>query len=136
MEKSSISKGQLVIEITETTAITNLRETQEFLQNLKQLGCLSALDNFGSGYSSFAYLRELSVDFIKLNKEYVRGIHREPIEISIIKAVHFIAQAMGARTIAEGVENENERETLMQIGVELAQGNLFGKPFTTLQQLH
>ncbi len=124
------TEGKLVLEITETTAITNLRETQKCLEKLRALGCLTALDNFGSGYSSFAYLRSLPVDFIKLDREYVQNLHKDPVEVSIIKAVHLVAQAMGARTIAEGVEKREEQETLVEIGIEFAQGKLFGGSFT------
>lgn len=120
--------GSLVFEITETAAVTSLPETKKFLKKLKKLGCLSALDDFGSGYSSFAYLRELHVDFIKLDREYVRGIHRDPVEVVMIQAVQDVAFAMGARTIAEGVEEKEDQVALQKIGVQFAQGFLFGHP--------
>lgn len=134
-EGAVLPKGSLVFEITETTAIASLRATQAFLRDLRALGCLAALDDFGTGYSSFTYLRELSLDFVKLDRTYVTDVHKDPLHRALIEAVHSVALAMGAKTVAEGVENDADYRALRAMGIDFAQGYLFGAPCMDLPWL-
>ncbi|AEO49298.1 diguanylate cyclase/phosphodiesterase with PAS/PAC sensor(s) [Rhodospirillum rubrum F11] len=118
----------LIFEITETAAIASLAAARTFLKALTDLGCKTALDDFGSGYSSFTYLRELPVDFLKIDGRYVRDIHHDPVKAAMVQAINTVAHAMGMRTIAECVEEASGLEVLRQSGVDCAQGFLFGRP--------
>jgi Amt family ammonium transporter len=85
------------------------------------------LDDFGSGHSSFAYLKDLPVDFLKIDGLFVKGINTEPIDYAMVKAIHDVGKAMGMETIAEYVENEEILIKLKEIGVDYGQGYYFGK---------
>ena len=100
------------------------------MKTLKKLGCRFALDDFGSGLSSFAYLKNLPVDFLKIDGVFVKGIVDDPIDLAMVKSINEIGQAMGKKTIAEHVENEAilEKLKLPEIGVDYAQGYGIGRP--------
>lgn len=123
-----IDPQQLCFEITETSAITNLNKAAHFMSILKQLGCCFALDDFGSGMSSLAYLKNLSVDYLKIDRHFVKNIVSDPINAAMIEAINRIGHIMGLQTIAEGVENEATMEKLRLLGVDYAQGYSIAKP--------
>jgi len=120
--------GALCFEITESEVITNLPEVGAFMQRVKALGCSFALDDFGSGLSSFAYLRQLPVDYIKIDGQFVRDSYHDGVNLAMVDAIHRIGRVMGLKTIAESVENEATYRRMREIGVDYCQGFYFGVP--------
>ena len=118
----------ICFEITETAAIVNLAHTIELIKTLKGIGCGFLLDDFGSGMSSFAYLKNLQVDFIKIDGAFVRDIATNPIDLAMVQSIHGIAKAMQIKTIAEFVESAQAVEILQTMGVHYGQGFHLGKP--------
>jgi len=121
-ERYAISPGQICFEVTETVAVTNLAQAAVFIEELKALGCLFALDDFGSGLSSFGYLKNLPVDYLKIDGQFVRDMVDDPIDAAMVCSINQIGQVMGMKTIAEFVENNAILERLREIGVDYAQG--------------
>jgi len=119
---------KVCFEITETAAINNFANALKFIKTLKKRGCCFALDDFGSGLSSFAYLKNLPVDFIKIDGMFVKDIVNNKINYAMVKSINEIAQVMGKQTIAEFVENDSTLVILEKIGVDYAQGYAIGKP--------
>ncbi len=95
---------------------------------MKELGCRFALDDFGTGMSSFGYLHSLPVDFLKIDGIFIRELLEEPVNSTIIKSFHQVAQVMGIATIAEFVDSESKFLQLQSLGIDYAQGNWIGKP--------
>ncbi len=125
---TSIPPGKICFEITETAAITNLSTATLFISKMKVLGCQFALDDFGSGLSSFGYLKNLTVDYLKIDGMFVKNIVDDPIDRAMVKSINEIGQVMGMQTIAEFVENDEIQAILSDIGVNFAQGYGVGKP--------
>jgi EAL domain-containing protein (putative c-di-GMP-specific phosphodiesterase class I) len=118
----------LTFEVTETVAIANMALAETFLARLQQIGCSTALDDFGAGMSSFAYLRELPVDYVKIDGRFVRNLATNPTDQAMVRAMNDIAHALGKRTIAEFVEDEDCYRLLCEYGVDYAQGFHLGRP--------
>ncbi|MGE5657735.1 MAG: EAL domain-containing protein [Actinomycetota bacterium] len=118
----------ICFEITETLAIANLSKAACLIKKLKELGCRFALDDFGSGMSSFAYLKNLPVDFVKIDGNFVKNIVENPIDLAMVEAINRIGHVMGIQTIAEYVENESVLAKLQELGVDYAQGYFLGRP--------
>ncbi|PSB40469.1 diguanylate kinase, partial [filamentous cyanobacterium Phorm 6] len=118
----------ICFEITETVAIGNLSKAASLIWQLKELGCQFALDDFGSGMSSFAYLKNLPVDYLKIDGNFIKNIAENPIDIAMVEAITKIAHVMGIKTIAEYVENQKIMDKLNELGVDYAQGYHLGKP--------
>ena len=118
----------ICFEITESVAITNLDIARHFITELRATGCQFALDDFGSGLSSFDYLKDLPVDFLKIDGRFVRTITRDPVDRTMVAAVNEISHEMGLRTIAEFVEDDAILEVLREIGVDYGQGYGLGRP--------
>lgn len=133
-ELNGVPHARICFEITETAAITNLREAIRFIELMKQKGCTFSLDDFGSGLSSFSYLKNLPVDYIKIDGSFVRDMHADPMDQAMVEAIHRIGQVMGLRTIAESVESAEILERLRSIGVDYVQGEWLAKP-TPLNEL-
>ncbi|MFO1428774.1 MAG: EAL domain-containing protein [Candidatus Competibacteraceae bacterium] len=127
-EVTAIPPAKICFEVTETAAIANLTMATQFIKALKERGCCFALDDFGSGLSSFAYLKNLPVDFLKIDGTFVKDIADDPTSCAIVKSINEIGQIMGKQTVAEFVENEPILEKLRQMGVNYAQGYLIGRP--------
>jgi len=128
IETVDIDARRICFEITETAAVANLSRATRFINRLRERGCYFALDDFGSGMSSFAYLKTLPVDFLKIDGFFVRDMIDDRISFELVKSINDIAQVMGKKTIAEFVENEAILEALREIGVDYAQGYHIGRP--------
>jgi diguanylate cyclase (GGDEF)-like protein len=113
----------LCFEITETAAIGNLAVVNEFIEAMREFSCRFALDDFGSGLSSFTYLKNLKVDYLKIDGAFVRDIASNPVDRSMVEAIHRIGHQMGLKTVAEYVESDQTLAVLRQIGVDYVQGN-------------
>ncbi|MEG3843976.1 EAL domain-containing protein [Microcoleus sp. herbarium14] len=118
----------ICFEITETVAIANLSKAASLIWQLKELGCQFALDDFGSGMSSFAYLKNLPVDYIKIDGSFIKNVADNPIDIVMVEAITKIAHVMGIKTVAEYVESQRVIDKLQELGVDYAQGYFLGKP--------
>lgn len=127
-DEFGIAFSEICFEITETVAISNLSRATHLMRELRTLGCRFALDDFGSGLSSFAYLKNLPVDYIKIDGGFVKDIVTDPIDRAMVEAIHQIGKIMKIQTIAEWVENEATRAILEEIGVDFAQGYHIGPP--------
>ncbi len=119
---------KLCFEITETAAIAHFPSALHFIHTLKDIGCRFALDDFGSGFSSFAYLKKLPVDFLKIDGMFVEDIASDPVSLAMVNSINEVGHVMGMETIAEFVENEQILDKLRAIGVNYAQGYGIGKP--------
>lgn len=123
-----IAPQNICFEITETVAISNLHIVAQFIRELKELGCLFALDDFGSGMSSLAYLKTLPVDYLKIDGSFVRNIVNDPIDCATVECFSKISNVMNIKTIAEFVENQQIVTKLQELGIDYAQGYGIGKP--------
>ncbi len=133
LKEYNIQPSKICFEITETAAIANLDQATSFVQSLKDLGCYFALDDFGSGLSSFAYLKTLPVDFLKIDGMFVKDIHNDNVSRAMVKAINEMGHVLGKQTIAEYVENEEILNILKDIGVDFAQGFHAGRPEPILE---
>ncbi|MBT8112318.1 MAG: EAL domain-containing protein [Gammaproteobacteria bacterium] len=127
LQDSELPLGKIGFEVTENAAIKNILKARDFIDTIKNYGCKFALDDFGSGHSSFAYLKDLPVDILKIDGMFVKGIHLEPVNYAMVKAINDVGQVMKMKTIAEYVENEEICNSLKEIGVDYGQGYHFGK---------
>lgn len=128
IETLSLNPRDLVFEITETEAITRVENAAEFVQALRERGIQFALDDFGSGFSSFYYLKYLEVDYVKIDGEFVRDLKANDRDARFVRALNTIAHEFGMITVAECVEDAKTLEVLVQIGVDAAQGYFIGRP--------
>ncbi|WP_150051444.1 MULTISPECIES: EAL domain-containing protein [Methylomonas] len=127
-EKWQVPTGKICFEITETAAISNLSYARHFIESLRDKGCRFSLDDFGSGLSSFAYLKNLPVDFLKIDGLFVKDILEDRIDWTMVKAINEVGQVMNKKTIAEFVENQDILNLLKSLGVNFAQGYGIAKP--------
>jgi diguanylate cyclase (GGDEF)-like protein/PAS domain S-box-containing protein len=124
----AIPTDKICFEITETAAIANLSSATKFINHLRERGSLFSLDDFGSGLSSFAYLKNLPVDFLKVDGFFVKDIVDDEVDLAMVRAINEVGHIMGKKTIAEFVENEAIFNLLNELGVDYAQGYGIGKP--------
>ena len=128
LEKQKLPNGAICFEITETAAISNLSRVVHFMKSLKKLGCKFSLDDFGTGLSSFTYLKNLPVDYIKIDGHFIRNVAEDSVDESMVKAISDVGHAMGIETIAERVETREVLEKLGALGIEYAQGYYIARP--------
>jgi EAL domain-containing protein (putative c-di-GMP-specific phosphodiesterase class I) len=128
LQDSNLPAEFFSFEITETAAIANLKAADEFIQGIKKYGCTVALDDFGSGLSSFAYLKNLSVDYLKIDGIFVKEIAEDQIDEAMVTAINTVGHVMGLKTIAEFVESPEIQTKLQGLGIDYGQGYGIGKP--------
>jgi diguanylate cyclase (GGDEF)-like protein/PAS domain S-box-containing protein len=128
LQKHKLPAGAVCFEITETAAISNLSRVIHFMQALKKLGCKFSLDDFGSGLSSFTYLKNLPVDYLKIDGQFIRNVASDSVDESMVVAISQIGKAMGIETIAERVETKQVLDKLSELGVQFAQGYYIARP--------
>jgi EAL domain-containing protein (putative c-di-GMP-specific phosphodiesterase class I) len=126
-----LAPGTMCFEITETAAIANLGNVVHFMRELKARGCHFALDDFGSGLSSFMYLKTLPVDYLKIDGQFIENVTRDPVDRSMVEAISQVGKAMGIQTIAERVESAEVLAELGRLGIGFAQGFHIAKPQPT-----
>jgi diguanylate cyclase (GGDEF)-like protein/PAS domain S-box-containing protein len=126
-----LSQGTVCFEITETAAIANLGNVVYFMRELKTRGCHFALDDFGSGLSSFMYLKTLPVDYLKIDGQFIENVTRDPVDRSMVEAISQVGKAMGIQTIAERVESVEVLQELGRLGIGFAQGFHIAEPRST-----
>jgi diguanylate cyclase (GGDEF)-like protein/PAS domain S-box-containing protein len=122
LEEKNLPPKKICFEVTETAAISNLTNATNFIKALKKRGCRFALDDFGSGLSSFAYLKNLPVYFLKIDGMFVKDILDDPVHLAMVKSINDMGHVMGKQTIAEFVENDAILDKLKEVGVDYAQG--------------
>ncbi|MBT8110814.1 MAG: EAL domain-containing protein [Gammaproteobacteria bacterium] len=125
---SGLPPSTLCFEITESAAVSNLAKAQTFIDELKAFGCTISLDDFGAGLSSFAYLKNFNVDILKIDGSFIRDITENRISESMVAAITQVAQVMDLKTVAEYVESDLARQLITKLGVDFAQGHIYGKP--------
>ncbi|MBU0499158.1 MAG: EAL domain-containing protein [Gammaproteobacteria bacterium] len=128
LQAQGLSPRAIVFEVTESAAIANLQQTLRLIGRLKALGCRFALDDFGSGMSSFAYLKNLPVDFLKIDGGFVRDMADDPVDHAMVDAINKVGQVMNIKTVAEFVENESVLAQLRALKVDYVQGHYISWP--------
>jgi diguanylate cyclase (GGDEF)-like protein len=128
MEETGTAPEQIIFEVTETSAITNITSATSFMLTLRGYGFRFSLDDFGSGLSSFTYLKKLPVDFLKIDGIFVRDILSDPVDFAMVKAISELGQLLGKEIIAEFVETQELADELRKMGVNYMQGHAYGKP--------
>jgi diguanylate cyclase (GGDEF)-like protein/PAS domain S-box-containing protein len=125
---SSIDPAKLIFEVTETAAIANMPEATRFARGLTDLGCSLALDDFGTGFGSFYYLKHLPVSYVKLDGEFIQNLPRSEVDEHMVEAIVGVSRALGIKTVAESVADEETIGLLQKHRVDYAQGYYVGKP--------
>jgi EAL domain-containing protein (putative c-di-GMP-specific phosphodiesterase class I) len=125
---ADLTPGALCLELTESAAMTSLASATHFIDELRGRGCRFSLDDFGSGLSSFIFLKNLPVDFLKLDGQFMHNVAHDHIDRSLVGAIAQIGETMGIRTIAERVDSAEVLARLAEAGIEYAQGHYIGAP--------
>jgi EAL domain-containing protein (putative c-di-GMP-specific phosphodiesterase class I) len=133
LQSTGMAPDRLKLEITETTMMTNVDAAADILRRLRALGVRIAIDDFGSGYSSLSYLRNLPIDQLKIDQEFIAGLERQSQARAIVRAVIALAQALQIEIVAEGIESSAQATHLRNWGCELGQGFHFGRPMSANQ---
>ncbi|OYW24625.1 MAG: hypothetical protein B7Z49_02700 [Hydrogenophilales bacterium 12-63-5] len=128
LRDNGVAPARLQVELTETSAVSDLADAQRFIESLRTTGCGVCLDDFGSGFSSFAYLKHLQVDTLKIDGLFVRNLPTDRDNQVFVKAIADVARGMGKRTVAEFVEDARTLTMLREIGVDMVQGYHLDKP--------
>ncbi|WMN58344.1 EAL domain-containing protein [Pseudoalteromonas xiamenensis] len=123
-----VSPAKIIFEITESASINNLNATRSMIEKLNDLGCHFSIDDFGTGFSTFSYLKQLPAQHVKIDGSFVRDMLNDPIDHALVKAVHDISQSLDKRSVAEYVENEEIFDALKEIGVDYGQGYYISRP--------
>ena len=128
IDSQPVDLGKLCFEITETAAITKLAEAGSFIQGMRRLGMRLALDDFGSGSSSFGYLKALQVDYLKIDGQFIKDVVHDPLDRAAVRCFCDVARVMGLKTVGEFVEDDPILQELLELGVDYAQGYLIHRP--------
>ena len=130
LRRRAIDPKTIVLEITESSLLQDLRERGRRLEELRAWGIRIAIDDFGTGYSSLSYLRELPVDIVKLDREFVSDIDSSPMSQAIVQAILTLSKVLGLEVVAEGIERQSQIDVLSDLGCDIFQGFLLGKPLS------
>ena len=135
LASTGIEAGRITFEITETAAIANFSQTREMIMNIRELGCRFALDDFGSGFSSFNYIKEFPVDYLKIDGAFISNLLHDQVDQTLIKSMIEIAKKLNKKTVAEFVESKKVLDLLIEYGADFAQGYFIGKPSAELKDI-
>ena len=128
LKEFNVEPHRLLIELTETSAVSDLQDAERFIEALHHTGCTTCLDDFGTGFSSFAYLKHLKADVLKIDGLFIRDLSNERDNQVFVKSIVDVARGLGKKTVAEFVENADILEMLKILGVDMVQGYHLDKP--------
>jgi len=128
LRRGPLRPQQLCLEITETSVVRDMTRARRFIGRMRDLGCRFALDDFGTGFCSFGYLRDLDVDYLKIDGSFVRDLDNTGLSEAVVRSITEIAHVLGKRAVAEQAETEMQLQQLREIGVDYAQGYVFARP--------
>jgi predicted signal transduction protein with EAL and GGDEF domain len=128
LKVAGVAPGRLIVELTETSAVSDLHDAQRFIESMREYGVRVCLDDFGSGFSSFAYLKHLDVDMLKIDGQFIRDLPSDHDNQVFVKAIVDVARGLKKLTVAECVEDAATMEMLRELGVDLAQGYHLDEP--------
>lgn len=128
LNATGVNPNRITFELTESASLFNLNITQRVIADLHKLGCSFSVDDFGSGFSSFAYLKDLPADYIKLDGSFIQNLHKDTIDQALVKAMIQVIQALGKKAVAEYVENQDILDILKSMGIDFVQGYHIGHP--------
>ena len=128
LRRNNMEPRYLTLELAESRAVANIDAVQRLVSELKRLGCGCGLDDFGTGFASFAHLKQLDVDFLKIDGSFLRTMNNDPISTAVLSSIANIAQVLGKRTIAECVENARALQALRDSGIDELQGFFIARP--------
>jgi EAL domain-containing protein (putative c-di-GMP-specific phosphodiesterase class I) len=128
LKATGVSPGRLTFELTESASLFNLQITKRVISELHKLGCSFSVDDFGSGFSSFSYLKELPADYIKLDGSFIKNLHKDPVDQTLVRSMIQVIQALGKHAVAEFVENQQILDILIEMGIDYVQGFYIGHP--------
>lgn len=128
LEESGVKASRLILELTETVAVSDISDAQRFIEEVHQLGCQVYLDDFGAGYSTFAYLKHIHADCLKFDGQFILNLSNDPTNQLFVRSMVDIAHGLNKKTVAEFVEDAETVELLRQLGVDMVQGYYIDKP--------
>ena len=128
LRDTGVNPNRITFELTESASLFNLNITQRVISDLHKLGCSFSVDDFGSGFSSFAYLKELPADYIKLDGSFIQNLHKDTVDQTLVRSIIQVIQALGKKAVAEYVENEEILNILIAMGIDYVQGYHIGHP--------
>lgn len=123
-----VNGNRIIFELTESASLSNITATQRMIERLSALGCAFSIDDFGTGFSTFSYLKQLPAESVKIDGSFIVDLATNPVDLALVKAIYEVATALGKKTVAEFVENEATLKILADIGITYAQGYHLGKP--------
>jgi diguanylate cyclase (GGDEF)-like protein len=126
--RGDIPGHKLIFEITESAAIDSFTHAEQFIRQVRRYGCKFALDDFGIGFSSFSYLKNLKVDYLKIDGSFIKDMSRSEVDVALVSSMHETSRFLGIKTVAEAVENQETLDIIKNIGIDYAQGYFTGKP--------
>ncbi|WP_432822297.1 two-component system response regulator [Trichloromonas sp.] len=128
LRKENVDPGRIIFELTESASLTNVSATQKMIARLQEIGCRFAVDDFGTGFSTFSYLKQFPANSIKVDGSFIRDLGNDPVNLALVRSIHEVARTLGKETVAEFVENETDLHVLREMGIDFAQGYHIGRP--------
>lgn len=128
LKEYQVNANRIIFELTESDSLSNITATQKMIEKLSALGCAFSIDDFGTGFSTFSYLKQLPAESVKIDGSFIVDLATNPVDLALVKAIYEVASALGKKTVAEFVENEETLKILADIGITYAQGYHLGKP--------